>query len=44
MGKLEHIFSCCYVFILDIMADSDNETQNFQTGESKRHMHTSRRF
>ena len=26
--QVEHIFSCCYVCILDIMVDSDNKTQN----------------
>ena len=36
-GQVEHIISCCYVFILDIMTNSDNVIQNFQTGESKRH-------
>ena len=27
-GYVEHIFSCCYVFILHVMMDSDNKTQN----------------
>ena len=26
--QVEHIFSCRYVCILDIMGDSDNKTQN----------------
>ena len=27
-GYVEHMFSCCYVFILHVMMDSDNKTQN----------------